>query len=457
MRGWRGFFAFITSILFIFAPMAFGVKLVSSETIKTQKELTKSFYLKNKVPVTYRKIEHSDIVQLNFAFSYSSAHQPSDKKVITEILLSTMTKAAKGWSKEKIYKTLEKYSASIHCSTYGTEYSYCSLTTINDYWDKLLPLFSAVIRSPMLKKEDMKQAIDMAASSYMRRVQKPESYVNDIINRKFYPAGHPYKFTSKEALEQLKSVKVDDLVSLHKKIANASLHKVVIVGSVPKKKVKKDLDHFFGDMARKPVDVLKVKPPEFKLDSAFAFEHREIPTAYIRLKFNTPGLLGKDSLATQLMFAILSEELEKEIRTRRSLSYAVYSYQIRYQIGIGVVVASTSKPKETLEVVGQVIERLRNNLYTDNELDNYKVGFATRYFLTQEDHTSLSFAILRDIHYFGSTKNMYEMPAKLELVTPKDVNRVANGYLHNFRIGVIFDKDKFKEEWALNLIKKNKK
>ena len=45
-----------------------------------------------------------------------------------------------------------------------------------------------------------------------------------------------------------------------------------------------------------------------------------------------PGFTDEDSVATNFMMKVLDEELSLEIRTRRSLSYAVYSYVLDYQI-----------------------------------------------------------------------------------------------------------------------------
>ena len=42
---------------------------------------------------------------------------------------------------------------------------------------------------------------------------------------------------------------------------------------------------------------------------------------------------------------------------------------------------------------------------------------------------------------------LYDLPRKLDAVTPADIQRVAKEILKNFRVGIVYDKDKFKSEW----------
>ena len=58
-----------------------------------------------------------------------------------------------------------------------------------------------------------------------------------------------------------------------------------------------------------------------------------------------PGVTDQDFEAANLMMKVLDDELGLEIRTKRSLSYAVFSYMINYSRGIGMIGVSTSKTK----------------------------------------------------------------------------------------------------------------
>ncbi len=207
-----------------------------------------------------------------------------------------------------------------------------------------------------------------------------------------------------------------------------------------------------GDIKTVKLAPVAVAAPKIDGKKTYNFHDRELPTAYIRMKFNAPGAKEKDRVGAKLLFEILSEELGEEIRTRRSLSYSVGSAILQYNAGLGLIVASTSKPKETLEAMHVVIEALKKKKYTEEEIREYKNVFATNYFLTQETHDSLSTAISSSLDYHGSTDELYELPKQLEKVTAADINRMANQYLKDFRVGVIYGRKDFDDKWATDFV-----
>lgn len=433
---------------------AVASKIVSDETIAKQLALTEHFKLSNGVNVYYRQIPNSDILQLNFAYDYGYADQSPDEKAIFTIMSATMSQSAGGWSKNRLFKLQETYSATINCSN-GIELSYCSLTTINDYWDQILPAFTAIIKKPSFMEEDIKLAMAANTAEVLDKTQNPETYSNEVVNKVFYGENHPYYITTEKYLRQLKGLKRPQLVALHQKINNAYLNSIVIVGSLPTARLKKDLEKSFGDIPSKKIETKTAEPPAF-VSNMVAFEHREIPTSYIKIKYNIPGILDADNLKARLMLSILSQELESELRTKHSLSYAAYAFGISYQVGIGVISVSTSKPKEAFEAIVRVIRSLKQRSFSNREIEEYKMEFATSYFLTLEGHDSLAGALTNAIHYFKDPGQLYNLPKKLESITAKDVEKMIKTYLNNFRIGVVYDKEKFKGKWAKELNKATK-
>ena len=422
--------------------------LVSDETIKIQKSFTHNFTLDNGLKVAYREIPGSDIIEFDYSFGWGRAYQKNNEKAYPSVLFSAMPKAAEGWDKKKIFTTLERYSARLQC-TGGIEISNCSMTTINDYWLELLPLFAAVVKQPTLENEDIKLAVDSEVATVQEYIQDPESYVNDVVNRVFYTDDHPYKLMAEENLKQLATIDRPALVALHKQMLAQAEQQIVVVASLPLEKLKKDLNQYFGKLplAAKSHDVT-LQPPAFNKKAAFAFEDKPIPSAYIAIKTTLPGTQTGIEPSIRLLFSILSEELWEEVRTKQSLSYSVHAQPIMHRVGIAVISASTSRPKETLVAISNVVERLKQVPYTDAQLADFKTKFVTQYFLTLESHDSLSNALVRSTKYWGSSDALYDIPRSIDKIKPADITELAKKYLVNFRIGVVYAKDKFDPKWA---------
>ena len=424
-----------------------AIELVSQNTVDQQKKVTSTQPLKNGIKVVYRQVDHTEIAGLNLTLPFGVRDLPPDEKGLIPLVMSMMSQGAKGYDKAKIHKILQKYSTGVSCS-YGIELSTCSMAVINEYWDQVLPLFAAVVNHPTFEKADIELQKNAKIAELESKIEQPSSYVNEVANRFFYPKGHPYKSTYEGGIEQMKAAKRADLARIHKRAIASNKQFFTFVGSMPQSKVMKDLNRHFGQRKVRDVKTVTIKPPKFQKAKSVSFSHKDIPTAYMAMKFNGPGVRHPDFTDTKLMIRVLSEELGLEVRTRRSLSYAVHSYMLGNSIGIGMISVTTSKPKETLEAVSQILTKMKSERYTQEALNRFKTVYTTNYFLTLESHLNLAGALASTFFHHHSVDPFYDMPLVLNKATAKNIQRLAKEYLNNFRMGIIFSKDRFKEEWA---------
>ena len=428
--------------------------LVTDETIKLEREQTTQHKLRNGMPVIIRQVAGVDLLDVGVTFKEGLKDLQPGRKALNEWLWNVVPTSAAGYPKEKVFALIEKYGMEIGCSG-GIEYSYCSLGTLNDYWKESLPLFAALMTKPAFDPEDVKLSKERLMAQLRNTPSDPGEYINEIINGIFYPVGHPYRLNSDEALKELETLGRDDLVKLHQETLNADNMFLTVVTSMDSKAILADLDQAFGAIGPGQSKHVMPTPPVFDQANDYSFNDRDLPTAYIRIKLNAPSIMDQDAAASRLLFEILSEELGDEIRTRRSLSYAVHSFLIQYHLGIGVISVSTSKPEQTLIAINDVLQTIKTHNYTQEDIEQFKHGFATSYYLTQETNASLASALSLAEYFFGDPNWFYDLPRRLDKVTNADIKRLANQWLGNLRVGVIFGRSEFKDEWAQDLIKKN--
>ncbi len=431
-------------------------ELVSAETINLQKSLTKETKLANGIPVIYRRVDKSDIFEILISFRSGVKDLPTGKKSHISALMAAMPMGGKGFPKQVVYKMSEKYALELGCSA-AIETSSCILGTVNDYWREVLPLYAAIINAPLLTKQDVDLVRERLKVDARNIIKEPGRYANDVVNRVFYPEGHPYRQSAEESLRDYDAMKDQDLRTLHKQIHSAKNMVITIAASVPLEKILPDLNRHFGKIPTTDVPHVTPTAPAFDSGKSFAFEGRDIPTAYINIKFNGIGVTEKDAEAAEFMLKILDEELGEEIRTRRSLSYSVYSYMLQYSVGIGVIGASTSKPQETLEAITAVVKKLQSKPLSDENLKEHKRVYVTQYFRGKETHSSLVSSLAGSYMYFGNAYRGYEYPSRIDAVTANDVKRLAEQLLVNFRVGIVYGRDRFKDAWAKTLIDKSLK
>jgi zinc protease len=452
---------FLTCSLIV-AGLSFSLRgaqaatLVSDESIQVQKNLTTTANLSNGIPVVIRDIPGSDILQINVNFGMGLKDLPPGRKALMEWYWDVAPMAGKGYPKEKVFGLTEKYGFQLACGG-GIELSTCGLGTLNEYWKDAIPLLASVVKSPILNEKDASVVLDRVKATLRSVPSNPNGYVNEVVNSIFYPKSHPYRLNHDEALKELESLKPKDLLAFQKEIVNAAHMSIVVVSSLPRDQVLKNLEKSFGDIKKANERHVKVVLPEFREDSSYILVDRDVPTAFIKIKMNAPSILDKDAVSALMLYDILSDELGEEIRTKRSLSYAVHSFTIQYSLGIGVISASTSKPKETFEALHAVIQNLKDRTYTDEELEEHKNVFATGHFLSQETHASMATALSHALFYHGDANKYYDLARKLDAVTAEDLKRLARDLLVDPRVGVIFSRKKFDDVWAKDFIAKNRR
>lgn len=436
----------------LFSGPIYAHQLLSDSTIAVQQKNTFQFELPGNIPVVYRKLDGSDIFLIATVFAYGEAHVPKSEQSILGLTVNLMERGSKKWPKDKLYAIMEHYTTRINCNL-GVETSSCSLATLTENLEELLPVYASVILEPQLDSKEASLLVQQSQASILGAMQNPESYVNEVVNSLFYGPNHPYWTPMELELSSLKKIDLSRLASTHKNFLLNSQKVIIVVGGMPVEELKSLLTKHLSGLKQGKSRLEAPVHPTYSAKKSFSIHDRDIPTAYIRAKFSLPGITEKDGPATSLMMRILSEELESEIRTKRSLSYSVFAQDISMSAGIGVIHASTSHPKETLEAIVPVIKKIQDEKLSQEELDRHKTVFTTSYFLTLEDHASLAGGLASSQLYFGNSDRLYLMPRELEKLSPDDIQRVARQYLKKFRLGVVFKQKEFKKEWAEKFLK----
>lgn len=434
------------------ATLFLAVSASASEANMTSvdRKLTKVTWLKNGIPVIARETPGSDIAHLEVRYLTGTSNQSPDRRAINLLAFEAMPYATKKFSKEKIFAFTEKYSIGVACSG-GVEVSGCKVEAIQEYLPQAIDLLLSVVTEPSFTAADVDLAKKQRIANFQQEAQSPESRVNSVVNTIFYDVNHPYRLLPEDGTKQTEALTADSLKSYHLTTLDASTMFVTYAGPKITKKTLDALEAKLGKLGKIQRQLKPIPAPAFDAANTLAFEHREIPTAYIRMKFNAPSATSIDAPAAEVMFEILSEKLHEEVRTKRSLSYSVHASTIQYNQGIGMIAASTSKPRETIETIAAVIRDMREKVISQEELNEYRNSFTTGYYLTMETQDQLAGALSSSQAYFNDATRIYDLPAKLESVTPADIQRLAKETLKNFRVGVVYDKDKFMNDWMAPL------
>jgi predicted Zn-dependent peptidase len=184
---------------------------------------------------------------------------------------------------------------------------------------------------------------------------------------------------------------------------------------------------------------------------------RELEQAHLALGMPAPSATSEDRFVAAVLNLILggnmSSRLFQEVRERRGLAYAVYSYLSSYSdsgmLGVYLGVAP-GRAVEALTVVRAEMERLGAEPVAEHELSDAKESLKGSILLAAENPESRMSRLARNEYNFGRDVPVDEVVAQVEAVTAEDLESLARSLLDTAKLGVTVlgdvDEDRFRAE-----------
>ncbi len=128
----------------------------------------------------------------------------------------------------------------------------------------------------------------------------------------------------------------------------------------------------------------------------------------------------------------MSSRLFQEVREKRGLAYAVYSYHQGYSdAGANrmYVGSTTSNVEEAVKVIAEQLRRIREELVEEEELERTRQQLKSSTLLALESTSARMTRIGRSVITGSELLSPAEISARIEAVTPDDIQRLAKKHL----------------------------
>jgi len=128
----------------------------------------------------------------------------------------------------------------------------------------------------------------------------------------------------------------------------------------------------------------------------------------------------------------MSSRLFQEIREKRGLAYAVYSYHQGYSDAGAVkmyVGSTTGNVQEAVQVIAGQLDRIREEPVTGEELERTKQQLKSSTILALESTAARMSRIGRSVITGAEILTPEEISAHIDAVTAEDLQRLANEHL----------------------------
>jgi len=314
-----------------------------------------------------------------------------------------------------------------------------------------LDLFHDVLYNPVFSLKEMRQKVSQLQASFKSDEDEPGIVASRAFHRQLFgdnPYGHPPKGTP----AGLKAITRNDLVEFYRTYYRPNNAILSIVGDLSQEEAARVVTEVFGVWEKAPIPELKVPPPPALNKPEVTVINKDITQANIIW-----GNLGiardnSDFYAFQVMNYILggggfASRLMENIRENRGLAYSVgSSFDPGLQPGPFTVALETKNASagEALTQAIKEVELIRAKPVSEQELKDAK-SYLIGSFPRKMDSLGKRAALLGYVEFYGLGLDYpWHYPDLVKDLTPTDIQRVAERYLHpdKYLLVVVGDQDK---------------
>ncbi len=392
-------------------------------------------FLKNGIPVIYRKVEGIDVVSCGILFKGGVAKYKEGMDGIEFFALNSLLEGTREYPFPELQKIFVKEGI-LKRVIAEHDYSALILKSPSKNYKKLIEILFKIFNEPELNPERVEVVRNNLILRAKRKEEEPDQKLFILLNEVFYK-NHPYKIEPEGKVETIKNFKIEDIKSFLENNFHAGSIVLGFVGPVEKEEVLILLDELFGKIEKKENIITEI--PDFsKRDTFFYIKEEHYQTSYIATKFPVPDIKDRDFPVILALSEILSQRFEEKVRTKAGISYAVWAGASTKKKNYGYFYVSSSLPDSAWKLMMKEVEEIKEKGADEREIKESLNLFKTYRFLQNSSTDNALISLFRSFVITEDPEFLDSLINKINEVKVQDIKRCANLYFKNFttlRIG----------------------
>ncbi len=329
-----------------------------------------------------------------------------------------------------IAQAFESIGAQENAAT-GEEYTVLYARFLPEHLGRALDVMGEMVLKPTLV--DLEREREVIVEEIKMYEDRPDQMADEYLSSLIFhedPLGRPIIGSA----ETVRGVDHDTLRGFHRDTYTAPNVFVVAAGKLDHEAVEGMVEEKFSGLPDGEPFVREARPtpPE----SRFFFRFKE--TEQYHVSMGSMGIPAKseDRYAMAALNNVLgggmSSRLFQEVREKRGLAYAVYSYHQAYSDAGAIktyVGSTTGNVEEAVKVIVEQLGRVGEEPVDEEELERTKQQLKSSTLLALESTSARMNRVGRSIITGAELLTPEEISACIEAVTPDDITRLAKKHL----------------------------
>ena len=381
-------------------------------------------------------------VTLRLIVRAGAAQDPSTKPGTAALAASLLDQGTTTRTAEQIANSIDSIGGVLGSGA-GSDLTFVNTAVMRDSLDVAMQLLAEVVRTPAFSPQEVERQRQQIMSAMKVSYEDPDYIAGTVFDRLVY-GFHPYGKPDAGTPASVTSLTREDLVAFHSRWFGANNAILAIVGDVPHERAFAAAEKAFGNWAKVDVPAAEAGqvPPATRrvivVDRPGAVQ-TEIRVGHIGL-----ARRHKDFLALDLALKILGGEggnrLHRVLRTERGLTYGAEADLHALKDTGDIVVNTDTRSESTAEALRLIVDemwRLQKQRVQPRELADAQAYLTGSFPLTIETPGAIALQVLNAVFYGLDLEELQNYRERVNAITPDDIQRVAQQYLHPDRLSIV--------------------
>ena len=371
----------------------------------------------------------NDIVVVQTIIKGGVQNYPSDKAGIESLAMNGLTECGTMKDDKNSFKNkLDKISAQVYGGT-RMDFASVSLNCMKGDFETAWPLYTDAMLSPRFDAKEFARIKQDAINIIRANESNPDNAVNKMARQTAF-AGKDYAKEPQGTIENVTKLTPEETKKYWQSIFTRSKMVIVVVGDLDKAEIEKKVKEFLSKVpAGSP---FKLKEESYSPSAnSFNPKERENATNYIQGITGAPLPGTPDYNAFVLAMRIFSTRHFIEVRSKNGLSYAPGSWFSQGRTPYANFFVTTTQPDKYIAVARNLIDEVKKNGFTEEELKNEKTGYLTGLYYRQETNEEQAAALATNEVVHNNWKRAIEIKDEINKVTLQDANNAFKKYITN--------------------------
>ncbi|HEV8044950.1 MAG TPA: pitrilysin family protein, partial [Rubrobacter sp.] len=376
-------------------------------------------------------LEESTSVALGVWIRAGSRDEKDEVAGITHLMEHMLFKGTPEMDALGIAQAFEGIGAQENAAT-GEEYTVLYARFLPEHLGRALDVMGDMVLRPTFA--DLEREREVIVEEIKMYEDRPDQMADEYLSSLIFhedPLGRPIIGSA----ETVRGVDHDTLKNFHQNTYTAQNVFVVAAGKLDSEELEGMVENRLSGLPEGEPFVREASPKR----PASRISYRFKDTEQYHVSIGSLGIPAKseDRYAMAALNNVLgggmSSRLFQEVREKRGLAYAVYSYHQGYSDAGAIktyVGSTTGNVEEAVKVIVEQLHRVQEEPVEAEELERTKQQLKSSTLLALESTAARMNRVGRSVITGAELLTPEEISARIEAVTPEDITRLANKHLN---------------------------